>query len=105
MQPPGPTQTMHRATTSNLYPASEPRTAAPNILEPYNNQPSISQIPHPSASQLPAVNAPTCATLPVPTQLCQQIINGVYIDFGVLLSMMMPGKQPYLTYQQPLSHH
>jgi len=35
---------------------------------------------------LPAVNAPTCATLTVPTQLHQQIINGKYIDFGVLLS-------------------
>jgi len=35
---------------------------------------------------MPTVNAPKYATLPVPTQLCQQIINKEYIDFGVLLS-------------------
>jgi len=56
------------------------------MLDPCNNQPSLSQLPHPSASQLPAINAPACATLPVPTQLRQQIIDGEYIDFGVLLS-------------------
>ena len=82
MQPPGLTQTIQRATISNLSPASEQGTAAPNMLEPYNNQPSLITN-HPS--QLPAVNAPTCAMLPVPTQLRQQIINGEYIDFGVLL--------------------
>ena len=76
----------YRVTISNLSPTSEQGTAAPNMLDPCNNQPSLSQLPHPSASQLPAINAPACATLPVPTQLRQQIIDGEYIDFGVLLS-------------------
>ena len=47
---------------------------------------TISQLTHLPSSQMPAVNAPTYATLPVPTQLCQQIINKEYIGFGVLLS-------------------
>ena len=85
IQLPSPTQTIQRVTISNLSPASEQGTAAPNMLDPCNHQLSLSQL-HPSASQWPAVNAPTCTTLPVPTQLRQQIINGEYIDFGVLLS-------------------
>ena len=48
------------------------RAGVNGVLESYNNQPSLSHLPHPSSSQPPAVNAPTCATLPVLTQLHQQ---------------------------------
>ena len=78
---------VQRVNVDNLSPASDQDTVAPQLMDnPHNIQPHFNQTTHPSVNQLTAVNTHTCATLPVPTQLRQQIINGEYTDFGVLLS-------------------